>query len=77
MPAIYEEATFSAHKKRRTFRWSPTMMEDLKSLYSYKPSIDYKGKDFGGDKVQEYAALRVEIANKYGEERFRPAETHF
>ena len=28
MSAIYEEATSSAHKKRRTFRWSPTMTEE-------------------------------------------------
>ena len=55
MSAIYEEVTSSAHKKRRTFRWSPTMIEDLPS---YKLGMDYQGKDFDGDKVQQYAALR-------------------
>ena len=42
--------------------------------------MDYKGnrKDSDGDRVQEYAALRVELAKKkYCEESFRPAETHF
>ena len=55
MSAIYEEVTSSAHKKTRTFRWSPTMIEDL---LSYKLGMDYQGKDFDGDKVQQYAALR-------------------
>ena len=52
MSATYEEATTPAHKKRR-FRWSLTMIEDLlKCLYSYKASMDYKGKNFDGDRVQ-------------------------
>ena len=30
-----------------------TMIEDLlKCLYSYKASMDYKGKNFDGDRVQ-------------------------
>ena len=46
MSATYEEATSTVHKIRRTFRWSPTMMEDLlKCLCSYKVSMDYNGKN--------------------------------
>ena len=76
MSATHEEAT-SAHKKGRTFRWSPTMLEDLKCLYGSKVSMDYKGKDFDWDRLQQHAALRVEMARKYGEESFGPAETNF
>ena len=39
--------------------------------------MDYKGKDFHGDRVQRYAALRVAMAKQYGEESFGPTETHF
>lgn len=50
MSGTYEEATCSAHKKRRTFTWSPTMIEDfLKCLHSRKISMDCKGKNFDGD----------------------------
>ena len=49
----------------------------LKYLCSYKASMDYKGKDFHGDRVQRYAALRVAMAKQYGEESFGPTETHF
>ena len=46
--------------------------------YSFKISMDYNGKDFDGDRVQQYATLRVEIAKKNGEECFGLAEhTHF
>ena len=39
--------------------------------------MDYKIKDFDHDSVQHCAALRVEIANKYGAESFWLAESHF
>lgn len=39
--------------------------------------MDYKGKDFHGDRVQRYAALRVAMAKQYGDESFGPTETHF
>ena len=39
--------------------------------------MDYKDKDIHGNRVQQYAALRVEMATQYGEESFGPTETHF
>ena len=32
--------------------------------YSFKISMDYNGKDFDGDRVQQYATLRVETVKK-------------
>ena len=53
------------HRKRKTFRWPPTMKEDLKCLSSYKVSMDYKDKDFDGDGgVKHYATPRVEMNSK-------------
>ena len=47
------------------------MIEDLlKCLYSCKVSLDYKGKDFDNLRVQQYAALKVEMAKKHGEASF-------
>ena len=49
-------------------------------LYSYKVRMDYNGKDYvqiDGDRVQQYAALKLEMAKKYFEESFLPAESHF
>ena len=41
------------------------MIEDLlKCLHSHKISMNYKGKDFDGDRVQQYATLRVEMNGK-------------
>ena len=38
------------------------MAEDLlKCLYSYKVNMDYKDKDFDGDRVQQYAVLKVKM----------------
>ena len=38
------------------------MTEDLlKLLYSYKVSMDFKDKDFDGQRVQQYAVLMVEM----------------
>ena len=34
-------------------------------------------KTFSGDRVQQYAALRVEMAKKYGKEGFGPTEKNF
>ena len=35
------------------------MVEDLfKCEYSYKVNMDHKDRDFDGDRVQQYAALR-------------------
>ena len=48
--------------------------------YSYKVRMDYNGKDYvqiDGDRVQQYAALKLEMAKKYVEESFLSAETHF
>ena len=77
MSATYAKETSSAHKKR-TFRWSPTMIKQLrKCLYSYKVNMDYKGKDFDGNRVQQYAPLRVKMKKKCGKEMFGPEKTHF
>ena len=50
---------------------------DAPEIFMHKASMDYKGKDFHSDRVQQYAALRVAIAKQYGEESFGPTETHF
>ena len=55
-----------------------TMIKDLmKCLYSYKARIYQRSRNSDGEKVQQYAARRVEMAKKYGEERFEPAKIHF
>ena len=55
-----------------------TMIKDpMKCLYSYKVRIYQRSRNSDGEKVQQYVARRVEMAKKYGEERFEPAETHF
>ena len=48
------------------------MLEDLlKCLYSYKVSMDYNGKDFDGDRVQQFAAVRVDMEKIHSKERFK------
>ena len=54
------------------------MTEDLlKCLFSYKANMDYKGKDFDGNRMQQNTPLRVKMTKKYVEESFGPAKTHF
>ena len=47
------------------------MIEDLITcLYNYKVSMEYKGKDFDGDRAQQYSVVRTEMAKKYSNEYF-------
>ena len=42
------------------------MIEDLlKCLNSYKIGMDYKGKDFDGDRVQQYGKKKKNMAKIY------------
>ena len=52
--------------KRRQFRWTPEMIENLiDSLQSYKSCMLFKNFDFDADKSAQYSAIREAMADLY------------
>ena len=47
---------------KRTIRWTSQIKDLLLGLSNFKRSVDYKGKDFDGDRAAQHAALRTDMA---------------
>ena len=59
--------------RKKAFRWTPTMIDHLIScLGNYRTAMEFKGKDFDGDRPAQYAALRKEMTKMFGAEMFGP-----
>ena len=53
-------------KKRKNFRWSDEMIEQLIDfLNAYKIEMEFKGLDFDADKCTQYKQLRISMAKLY------------
>ena len=53
-------------KKRKNFRWSDEMVEQLiHFLNAYKIEMEFKGLDFDADKCTQYKHLRISMAKLY------------
>ena len=54
--------------KRKTFKWTPKMIEDLiTSVESYKSAMEFKNLDFDADKSAQYVYVREAMAKIYQE----------
>ena len=52
--------------RKKAFRWTPTMIDHLIScLGNYRTAMEFKGKDFDGDRPAQYAALRKEMTKMF------------
>ena len=52
-------STNTEKQKRKYFKWSPKMIQDLiESLMAYKSTMLFKNLDFDADKSAQYAAVR-------------------
>lgn len=63
------QASEEAKSKRKNFKWTPKMIEDLiNSIDLYKASMEYKNLDFDSDKAAQYSWVREAMAEIYKEE---------
>ena len=54
---------FQEKKKKKLFRWTPTMVEKLiMCLASYKTEMEYHNIDFDAVRVMQYTTIRTEKA---------------
>ena len=51
--------------KRKNFRWSNEMVENLINYLSSYKSMEYRSLDFDADKPAQYKHLRKEMAKIY------------
>ena len=59
---IEQSAESIKRSAKITFRWTSRIKDLLLCLNNFKRSVDYKGKDFDGDRAGQHAALRTDVA---------------